>query len=94
MRIDRRGRETVSWDLSHAPAGDIEATFDGTDWHTMDRSGETVSLLIAGPDAIDNPAGTVALASGRHYALLRAAAAPEVLIRSAGVIDVVTLPPA
>ncbi|WP_402465835.1 hypothetical protein [Isoptericola aurantiacus] len=92
MRIDRRGREEVFWDLTDAPAGAVEVTFDGQTWTAMDRTGDTVSVLVAGPDATD-PAAVV-LDEGRHFALLRATAAPEVLVRSAGVIDIVTLQPA
>lgn len=92
MRIDRRGRETISWDLTAAPAGDIEVTFDGAVWHTAARVGDTVSVLVAGPDA--DGLGAIALPLGRSFALLRASAAPEELVRSAGVIDVVTLQPA
>jgi hypothetical protein len=92
VRIDRRGREEIFWDLSQAPAGDIEVAFDGQVWVTADRTGDTVSVLVAGPDGDGHDA--VPLSLGRHYVLLRAVADPEVLIRSAGIIDVVTLQPA
>lgn len=94
MNIDRRGRERTRWDLAEAPDGAVEVTFDGAVWHPADRTENTVSVLIAGPDATSNPDGTVVLAEGRHHALLRVAASPEVLIREAGVIDIITSRPA
>jgi len=48
----------------------------------------TFRVLIAGPDAADNPVGTVVLALGRHFALIRAVDSPEVIVRDAGTIDV------
>ncbi|MGW8565634.1 hypothetical protein [Isoptericola sp. NPDC055881] len=91
MQIDRRGREVIHWDLTEPPAGTLEVTLDGNTWHTLTRDGDTASLLVAGPDA--EGTGGVVLKMGRSFALMRAAADPEVLVREAGVIDVVTLLP-
>lgn len=94
MQIDREGRETVYWDLTEAPAtGGLEVTFDRDTWHTLTREGDTVSLLIAGPDATANPVGTIVLGLGRHFALIRSTVNPEVLVRQAGPIDVGTYQP-
>jgi hypothetical protein len=93
MHMDRRGREWVSWDID-GPAGDVEVTFDGATWHPLERDQNTVRILVAGPDATGNPAGTVALPLGRSLAVLRLVDNPEVLVRRAGPIDVVTYQPA
>lgn len=95
MKLDRRAREYAYWDLSEAPDGALDITFDGITWHPLTREGNTVRVLVAGPDAQGNPAGTVVLpgpitGSGqrRHIATIRAADGAQILIRDAGAIDV------
>lgn len=95
MELDRRAREYANWDLSEAPTGALEVTFDGITWHPLTREADTVRALIAGPDAQDNPVGTVVLDGPitgskwrRHIATIRATDAPQILIRDAGVIDI------
>lgn len=94
MRLDTRGREYAKWDLASAPAEtSLEVTFDGATWHPLTRDGDTVSALVAGPDATDNPADAVVLPAGRSHVLIRSTANPEVLVREAGIIDVVEFAP-
>lgn len=87
MDLDRRGREWVSWDID-GPAGEMDVMFDGADWHPLERVGDTVRVLVAGPDATANPDGVVVLGMGRHTAIIRSTAGSEVLIRKAGPVDV------
>lgn len=90
MDIDRRGREWARWPLVQAPTGDLEVTFDdGTTWHPLERTGDSVRVLVAGPGVDgEQPAGTVVLALGRNVATVRVSASPEILVREAGLITV------
>lgn len=89
MQMQREGREWVSWDLAEPPAGPLEVSFDGGEqWHDMERDGDTVRVLIAGPEAGTNPAGTVPLPLGRSVATIRMVDDPEILVRRAGPIDI------
>ncbi len=90
MRMDRRGREWVSWDID-GPAGDAEVTFDGSAWRPLERTGDTVRILVAGPDAEGE--GAVVLPLGRSMGILRMVDSPEILVRSAGPIDIGTYQP-
>jgi len=91
MKIKPEGREYATWTVTTSdPVTGLEVTFDaGTTWAAMDAvDATTFRVLVAGPDATTNPDGTVVLAAGRHFALIRAVDAPEVIIRDAGTIDV------
>jgi len=92
MDIDRRGREWARWpDATALPPEPLEISFDGgTTWTALQRvDATTVRVLVAGPDVeTENPAGTAVLALGRNVATVRAVAAPEILVREAGVIVV------
>lgn len=88
MRLNPAGVEYVRWTVTDAPLdAALEVSFDGTTWHPLGRDGDTVRVLLAGPDA-DPPPGAVVLTAGRNRATIRAADNPEVVIRDGGVIDV------
>ncbi len=89
-RMNAAGREYLSWILSGAPTGAaLEVTFDdGVTWHPTTRTADTVSVLVAGPTATTNPAGTVVLPVGTHTAMVRLADTPEVVIRDGGRVHV------
>jgi len=91
MDIDRRGREWARWpDATALPPDPLEVSFDGgTTWTPLQRvDATTVRVLVAGPAAENNPDGTAVLTIGRNVATVRVTAAPEILVREAGVITV------
>lgn len=90
MKVPSAGREYAHWTVTDLPADVVieVSADDGATWHVATRDGDTTTVLVAGPDATDNPAGTVVLAAGRNHLLHRAADTPEVVIRDAGAIDV------
>jgi hypothetical protein len=92
MDIDRTGREWAHWPIvATPPDGQLEVSFDGgTTWTPMQRvDATTVRVLVAGPNAVgEQPAETAILTLGRNVATVRAVAAPEILVREAGIITV------
>lgn len=91
MDIDRTGREWARWPIVAAPPDrQLEVSFDGgATWTPMERvDATTVRVLVAGPAADDNPDGTAVLVLGRNVATVRVTAAPEILVREAGIITV------
>lgn len=92
MRIASNGREYVSWTVTGAePETALAVTFDrGATWHDLDRDGNTVKALVAGPTATANPAGTIVLTTGRNTATIRATDNPEIVVRGGGAVDVYT----
>lgn len=91
MNLPPAGREYATWTITASEIGvALEVTFDaGVTWTAMDTVDTTTfRCLVAGPTATSNPAGTVILAAGRHFAQIRATDSPEVIIRDAGTIDV------
>ncbi|MDQ8040682.1 hypothetical protein RDI86_02345 [Cellulosimicrobium sp. XJ-DQ-B-000] len=92
MYIDRRGREWARWpDVTAPPGKELEISFDaGATWIPMEREdATTVRVLVAGPEApTPHPEGTAVLRKGRNVATVRLSAAPEVLVRDAGIIHV------
>jgi hypothetical protein len=88
--LDRRGREFLYWPLSEIPDGGVVelSLDDGTTWHPMTVADGRARVLLAGPEATSNPAGTVVLPIGRATATIRATAEPEVAYRDADVVDV------
>lgn len=89
MRIDSDSREYATWTVSGADTTTtLEVSLAGA-WHPLERvDATTVRVLVAGPTATGNPAGTVALPVGRTVARIRATDTPEVVIRGCGIIDV------
>ena len=81
-----QGREYYTWpivtDADPIPA--IELSIDGgTTWHPTEAVSGGVRALIAGPDAEDNPPGTIVLPRGTTCFIGRAVDNPEVVIRDA-----------
>jgi len=86
VRIDRAGREYVSWPITAAPsdAAALEFTFDDeTTWHAATWNGDktAATLLIAGPD-ITSVDGQVTLPVGRYVAKARLVDNPETVVRT------------
>lgn len=90
MNLDRRGREYMTWRTHNAPAGlSFEVNFDDSDvWHQATAVDDEVILLVAGPEAADNPGDTVVLDLGTHPVVIRAADNPEILVRKSGSVTV------
>lgn len=90
MRLASSGREYAKWTIVAPAPATLSASFDsGVTWLTMERP--TVSearILVAGPEAESNPAGTAVLKSGRNSVLIRVADSPELSVRDAGSITV------
>ena len=91
--IHRTGREWVTWTLggTNIPPGDYEVSFDnGYTWGGMERDGNSIRVLIEGPEAPDGPVpGTLTLTeSGRYSALLRSKDYPEVIVRFGGTVAI------
>lgn len=90
-RLPLAGREYMTATITDAPTQVIEASFDGgVTWSTTCERVDTVRVrfLAAGPNATSNPGGTVVLPAGRTVVYLRDTDNPELVIRSAGAIDV------
>lgn len=98
VQLYASGREYIYATLTAAPEdGDIEVTTDGTTWHPAERvageGGETMRVLVQGPDADTPPGGVnvLTLPTGRTILHARLVDTPEILIRAAGYIDVRTI---
>lgn len=83
------GREYYTWpvvaDVDLVPP--IELSIDGGQtWHETEAVSGGIRALVAGPDAEDNPAGTIVLSRGVNSILARCIDNPEVVIRGAGAI--------
>jgi len=90
VKLTPAGREYATWSIAGLPEPlSVSVSFDGLQWHPTTREGDTVRLLVAGPDATDNPEGTAVLHLGRNAARLRVVDHPEILIRAAGAVHVV-----
>lgn len=87
IELDRRGREYITWpDATGIPTGaTLEATIDGTTWVTM---GTGPRVLVAGPDAADNPDGTLVAPIGVGTITVRLADSPEIVVRKAATVYV------
>lgn len=96
MKIGLSGREFARWPIpeSISEATPFSASFDGGEtWQPMTRlAPDTIAVLVAGPDATDNPMGTVVLARGPNEVLVMMQGQPEVVVRDAGRINVVRKP--
>lgn len=82
------GREYLRLTVHAAPADvPIEVSVDdGDTWHPTDRDGDTVRVLVAGPDAEAD--GALPLPLGRSRIHVRATDTPEIVERFAGAVDV------
>lgn len=92
VKLPKAGREYAKWVVNAPQNTALSVSFDnGTTWHELERPADTEArILVAGPQATDNPAGTVVLTTGRNLAMTRLTDTPEVIIRDAGSIDVPT----
>lgn len=91
MILNRAGRETAHFPYTadvDVTAENVEVNLNGT-WWDAEVTPTEITLLVAGPDAVGNPAGTAVLALGQNRALVRFPDSPEVVIRGGGVIFVV-----
>jgi hypothetical protein len=93
MRLDRAGREYVRWPFTSDadPAlSEVDVWLAGA-WHdaTIEagEDGPEVVLLVAGPDADDEPSAVV-LPLGGHAPRIRFPDNPEVLVETGGFIVV------
>jgi hypothetical protein len=94
MELDRAGREEARFPFT-ADVPDLagpQVHLAGQWWDaTIDEPTEgarEVVLLVAGPEAADNPAGTAVLPVGTHRARIRFTDDLEVIVRGGGFIQV------
>jgi len=78
IELRPQSREPLFWTLTETEAG---ATFevtvdDGETWHDLDVTDDVASILTAGPDATDNPAGTMVVARGLQQVWIAMVVAP------------------
>lgn len=94
MKLPASGREYAVFPLPEGVQMDADLTvsFDGgATWHKLSRpDAHTARILVAGPQATENPADTVILPKGTSRALVRLTENHESVIRAAGTIFVVT----
>jgi hypothetical protein len=83
MRLSYSGREHLDVTTTDSTGGTLDVTFDnGTTWHPMEAVDPThARVLVAGPGATDNPAGTVVLQPGRYPISVRLTRGVESIIR-------------
>lgn len=84
MRLDRAERKEIRWPFtSDAPLATADVYLAGA-WHEASVEGvgdaTVVMLLVAGPDATGNPAGTAVLPAGLHWPRIRFLDNPEILV--------------
>jgi hypothetical protein len=94
MELPAAGIEYAHWTYSGAgdPPGTMAVSFDqGTTWHPLEVDGTAgLRLLLAGAEAATPPAEAVVLPVGAHGCIVRDSDSPEVIIRSAGYIRIVS----
>lgn len=88
MRLDRAARALITWPFTADPPLTAADVWLNEEWRTATVADSEVVLLIAGPDAEDNPVGTTVLGLGRHVPRIRFSDDQEVLVEPAGLIDV------
>ena len=92
MILNRAGREyaylpyTADEDVTGL---DVEVFANGAWYGADDVTATDVIVLVAGPDAADNPPGTIVLVPGANRLLVRFPDNPEVIVRDGGVVNVV-----
>lgn len=86
MTLDREGREEILFPFTAnvADLSGAEVNFTGTTWHAATIEDGNVVVLCAGPDALDNPPGTIVLPVGVHHVRIRFTDDPQALIRGGG----------
>lgn len=90
MRLSTIGREYARFTVAVPATTPLDVTFDGgTTWVAMERPSNTEArVLVAGPNAVNNPVGTVVLPAGRNPVHIRLVASSENVVRTAGSIYV------
>jgi hypothetical protein len=90
VKLSAIGREYAHIPVVTAIGVSVEVSFDnGLTWNSAERPSDTEArVLVAGPDAQSNPAGTVVLDLGRHPVHVRVLPASEDIIRPVGYIQV------
>lgn len=93
MNLASAGREYAHFPVSLDTGATLDASFDGgITWVTLERPSTTEArVLVAGPDAVQNPNGTVVLKTGRNPIAVRLVAGQESVIRAAGSIFVTSV---
>lgn len=89
MKLHISGREYATFTVTAPTDAALSVSFDaGVTWHPMERpTATTARILIAGPLASDNPAGTVVVPRGGSAAVVRLTDSPEQVVRDAGTIS-------
>lgn len=90
MDLPRTGREYAHDTITGLPDDvQLEVSTDQQTWTPMQRDGDTVRVLLAGPDATDDdPADTLRLTTGSHQLTVRAVDHPEIVERFWGWVHV------
>lgn len=80
--LDRGGVEFFHWKIDGLPLGTepVEAYLNG-EWRALTKTGDTWSVLVAGPDAATVPAAVQILADQKNIPV-RVTGTPEVVIRT------------
>lgn len=91
MKLARDAIEYVKWPVTGAPEDATFAVQFSTDdtgtWHDLERTGNELRILLAGPAAVDS-AAAYTLPLDRTMTRIRCVDNPETPIRSGGPIDV------
>jgi hypothetical protein len=91
LTLHPQGREPLFWTLTAPEDGaTFEVTIDeGETWSTLDVTDDVASILAAGPDATDNPDGTMVAARGLQQVWVRMSVTPTwAVIRDGGQLRV------
>jgi hypothetical protein len=90
MELQRWERKYVPWAITAPTGAVLEVTFDdAVTWYPLTVADGYARVLVAGPDATGNPAGTVVLGAGQdHRAHVRATVPPEAEGEYAGVVTI------
>lgn len=87
IRLPRDGAEYALFFFTDLPDGaTFEAQIGGGSWHALDMTGAVPRLLLRGPDATGG--GVLVAADGEIRA--RVTAAPEIIVRGAGYVSLVS----
>lgn len=86
MILYSKGCEFLNIPTSDNTAGALDVSFDdGETWTVLEKVSATgARVRIAGPDAEDNPSGTVVLQLGVYRVFVRYKTADETVIRRLG----------
>lgn len=90
LTINRHGREFIYIPVVTAPAGVLgyQVSVRSGEWVDAQIDQGDIRILVAGPEAQDNPDGTLVLSHGVNHVAIRAENNTEILIRQAARIVV------